>query len=263
MEATMSRKKKDKEINFWPAYVDALINVVLNLLFLVGVFTIGLVVLNGEAFNQEKKIAELKVRTMQLNEEPISDLGGALDILKATPVMAKIPPLPPLGSEKKVQRERLEIIEIRVSNPRTLARTDTATDTRNEDIRAEEKAKGIAQSIAPGKVVMRIDFDINQYTTPKNFSPSAEIVAALKNKYLLLCIADPNNQRMSREAFARLMSIRISLTQVGVDTSQIAIQVALPAGDSPLPSNIDRSVFVIDLLNQSIDITKVSTNGKN
>lgn len=110
---------------------------------------------------------------------------------------------------------------------------------------------------------MRIDFDINQYTTPKNFSPSAEIVAALKNKYLLLCIADPNNQRMSREAFARLMSIRISLTQVGVDTSQIAIQVALPAGDSPLPSNIDRSVFVIDLLNQSIDITKVSTNGKN
>jgi hypothetical protein len=253
MEATMSRKKKDKEINFWPAYVDALINVVLNLLFLVGVFTIGLVVLNGEAFNQEKKIAELKVRTMQLNEEPISDLGGALDILKATPVMAKIPPLPPLGSEKKVQRERLEIIEIRVSNPRTLARTDTA----------EEKAKGIAQSIAPGKVVMRIDFDINQYTTPKNFSPSAEIVAALKNKYLLLCIADPNNQRMSREAFARLMSIRISLTQVGVDTSQIAIQVALPAGDSPLPSNIDRSVFVIDLLNQSIDITKVSTNGKN
>lgn len=38
----MRRQRKDKEINFWPAYVDALINVVLNLLFLVGVFIIGL-----------------------------------------------------------------------------------------------------------------------------------------------------------------------------------------------------------------------------
>ncbi len=73
----MSRKKKDKEINFWPAYVDALINVVLNLLFLVGVFTIGLVVLNGEAFNQEKKMAELKVRAMQLSEKQIPDVSAA------------------------------------------------------------------------------------------------------------------------------------------------------------------------------------------
>jgi len=44
-----------EEINFWPAYVDALINVVLNLLFLVGVFTIGLVSLNGEAFLAEQR----------------------------------------------------------------------------------------------------------------------------------------------------------------------------------------------------------------
>ena len=28
--------------NYWPGYVDALTNVVLNLLFLIGVFTIGL-----------------------------------------------------------------------------------------------------------------------------------------------------------------------------------------------------------------------------
>jgi hypothetical protein len=246
----MSRKKKDKEINFWPAYVDALINVVLNLLFLVGVFTIGLVVLNGEAFNQEKKMAELKVRAMQLSEEPIPDVSAALGILNAIPVIAKIAPLPFSASDKKAQRERLEITEIRVSNPRTLASAETGTDTKNEAIQAEEKAKVIAQSIAPGKVVMRIDFDINQYTTPKNFSPAAEIVVAQKNKYLLLCIADPNNQRMAREAFARLMAIRVSLTQAGLDGSQMAIQVAQPTGDSPLPANIDRSVFVIDLQNQ-------------
>jgi hypothetical protein len=165
-------------------------------------------------------------------------------------VIAKIAPLPFSASDKKAQRERLEITEIRVSNPRTLASAETGTDTKNEAIQAEEKARVIAQSIAPGKVVMRIDFDINQYTTPKNFSPAAEIVVAQKNKYLLLCIADPNNQRMAREAFARLMAIRVSLTQAGLDGSQMAIQVAQPTGDSPLPANIDRSVFVIDLQNQ-------------
>ncbi len=250
MEATMSRKKKDKEINFWPAYVDALINVVLNLLFLVGVFTIGLVVLNGEAFNQEKKMAELKVREMQLSEVPTSGVSGALGVIQTLPVIKKIAPLSFSEPEIKAERERLQVTEIRVANPRTLSSTSPATDTRSETIKAEERAKGIAQSIASGKVVMRIEFDINQYTTPRNFSPSAEIVVANKNKYVLLCIADPHNQRMAREAFARLMAVRTSLTQAGVDASQIAIQVAQPSDDIPLPTNIDRSVFVIDLQNQ-------------
>ncbi len=246
----MSRKKKDKEINFWPAYVDALINVVLNLLFLVGVFTIGLVALNGEAFNQEKKMAELKVREMQLIEEQTQAVSGAISVLKALPVMTKIPSVSFSEPEKKVAQERLQITEIRVTKPRSIASTATATDTRNEALKAEERAKGIAQSIAAGKVVMRIEFEINQYTTPRNFSPSAEIVVANKNKYLLLCIADPQNKRMAREAFARLMAVRTSLVQAGVDASQIAIQVAQPNDDLLLPTNIDRSVFVIDLQNQ-------------
>ena len=75
-------------------------------------------------------------------------------------------------------------------------------------------------------------------------------MVANKNKYVLLCIADPSNQRMAREAFARLMAVRTSLTQAGVDASQIAIQVAQPNDNTPLPTNIDRSVFVIDLQNQ-------------
>jgi hypothetical protein len=100
-----------------------------------------------------------------------------------------------------------------------------------------------------GKVVLRIDFELNQYATPKSFSPTAEMTMGSNKKYLLLCIADSKNQRMAREAFARLMAVRTSLTQVGVDEEQIAIQVALPSNESNLPTNIDRSVFVIDLQN--------------
>ena len=54
-----------EEINFWPAYVDALINVVLNLLFLVGVFTIGLVSLNGEAFLAEQRANQIKLEVLR------------------------------------------------------------------------------------------------------------------------------------------------------------------------------------------------------
>lgn len=244
----MRRKKKDKEINFWPAYVDALINVVLNLLFLVGVFTIGLVVLNGEAFNQEKKIAELKVREMQATEQPPQSVRGTYGVLQAIPVIAKISALPLAIPEKKVEREKIQITEIRITNLRATAGTSIATGARSEGFQPEEKGLGIAQSMTAGKVLMRIDFEINQYATPKSFSPSAEMTLP-NNKFLLLCIADAKNQRMAREAFARLMAVRTSLTQAGVDAAQIAIQVALPTDESNLPTNIDRSVFVIDLQN--------------
>lgn len=250
METTMSRKKKDKDINFWPAYVDALINVVLNLLFLVGVFTIGLVVLNGEAFNQEKKMAQLKVKEMQSTDQSTQDAIGAISILKVMPVLAPIAPLTLPIPAKHSDAERYQVTEIRVTNPRNNTRSEAEAESKKEITKAEEKAKMVAQSIASGKVVMRIDFDINQYTTPKNFSPSADIVVANKNKYLLLCIADPTNQRMAREAFARLMAVRMSLTQAGVDGSHIAIQVAQANDNNGSIPNIERSVFVIDLQNQ-------------
>ena len=246
----MSRKKKDKEMNYWPAYVDALINVVLNLLFLVGVFTIGLVVLNGEAFNQEKKMAELRVKEMHSTEQPTQEAVNAISILKAMPVMASLAPLTLPTPKNHVGTEQYQVTEIRVANPRTATRSAAEAEAKSEAIKAEEKAKTVAQSIASGKVVMRVDFDINQYTTPRNFSPSADIVVANKNKYLLLCIADPTNQRMAREAFARLMAVRMSLTQAGVDASQIAIQVAQANDNNSSIPNIDRSVFVIDLQNQ-------------
>lgn len=246
----MSRKKKDREMNYWPAYVDALINVVLNLLFLVGVFTIGLVVLNGEAFNQEKRMAELRIKEMQSAEQPTQEAVNAISILKVMPVLAPIAPLTLPTPANHADTAKHEVTEIRVPPPKTDARNAAEVEAKSEVIKAEEKAKKVAQSITSGKVVMRIDFDINQYTTPSNFSPSAEIVVANKTKYLLLCIADPTNQRMAREAFARLMAVRMSLTQAGVDAAQIAIQVAQTNDNSaPIP-NIDRSVFVIDLQNQ-------------
>lgn len=45
-----------EEQNFWPGYLDALINVMLNLLFLVAIFAMGLVSLNLQSMSQIKQI---------------------------------------------------------------------------------------------------------------------------------------------------------------------------------------------------------------
>jgi hypothetical protein len=250
MEATMRRKRKDKEINFWPAYVDALINVVLNLLLLVGVFTIGLVVLNGETFNQEKKIAELRVREMHAADQPPPSARGTYGVLQVIPTITKLSALPLTMPEKKVERDKLQITEIRIANPRATTGTSMTTGARGAAIYLEEKAMEIARSMAPGKVLMRLDFEINQYITPKSFSLSTDMTMTSNKKYLLLCIADSKNQRIAREAFARLMAVRTSLIQAGVGEAQIAIQAVQPIDESSLPINVDRSVYVIDLQNE-------------
>ena len=47
------------EQNYWPGYLDALINVMLNLLFLVAVFAIGLVLLNVQTMTQQRQLTDL------------------------------------------------------------------------------------------------------------------------------------------------------------------------------------------------------------
>lgn len=47
------------EQNYWPGYLDALINVILNLLFLVALFAMGLVMLNFQMMAQQAQLSNL------------------------------------------------------------------------------------------------------------------------------------------------------------------------------------------------------------
>ena len=55
-----------QEQNYWPGYLDALINVMLNLLFLVAIFAIGLVLLNLESFTRQNQISRLDEQAQQV-----------------------------------------------------------------------------------------------------------------------------------------------------------------------------------------------------
>jgi hypothetical protein len=57
------------EQNYWPGYLDALINVMLNLLFLVAVFAIGLLLLNSQSISQQRQLEQMGSDRMQLFEE--------------------------------------------------------------------------------------------------------------------------------------------------------------------------------------------------
>ena len=58
-----------EEQNYWPGYLDALINVMLNLLFLVAIFAIGLVLLNLQTMTQRGQIHTLAGQAEHVIEE--------------------------------------------------------------------------------------------------------------------------------------------------------------------------------------------------
>lgn len=67
------------EQNYWPGYLDALINVMLNLLFLVAVFAIGLLLLNVQTMTQQRQLTDLGAQQEQVlgaqTQEIMDELG--------------------------------------------------------------------------------------------------------------------------------------------------------------------------------------------
>jgi hypothetical protein len=67
------------EQNYWPGYLDALINVMLNLLFLVAVFAIGLLLLNVQTMTQQRQLTDLGAQQEQAlgaqTQEIMDELG--------------------------------------------------------------------------------------------------------------------------------------------------------------------------------------------
>lgn len=232
---------QQQDINFWPAYVDALINVVLNLLFLAGVFTIGLVVLNIEALNAEKQAAALKVKELLAGASPHQRPQKALALLKTMP-----PAHPPMPTEE-AEASASPSIEIRISRPNVTNKTTPDANVLLEPSPELVKATALAQNTTGGRVLVRVVFGLGQYTPPEGWSHSLSTALSPAQRYALLAITDPNNSRLTREAFARLMSLRHALGQMGIAEKQIDVVIAPANEDIHASNDIERSVFVIEL----------------
>ncbi len=231
----------EQDINFWPAYVDALINVVLNLLFLAGVFTIGLVVLNIEALNAEKQAAALEVKELLAGESPSQRQKKAQALLKDM--------MPP-------QSNTLPTVEANTGGPTLteirISRGDAAATQNNADVQLASapellQANALAQTATGGRVVLRVVFELGKYTPPERWSHNASAAFAPHKKYVLLAIADPSNPRLAREAFARLMSLRGAMQHMGMAETQMEILITPAQEGMQAHNDIERSVFVMEL----------------
>jgi hypothetical protein len=223
-----------EEVNFWPGYVDALVNVVLNLLFLVGVFTIGLVSLNMEVVLAEQKLARLKVEHMLEKDLSAESKKRALALLdKLTPK--------PRAQPEVATHAQPEIREVILK-----ASHDTPTP---QTAAPQQTPAQLALTASGGKrVLAQFAFHKDQFAFSGNehaLSTLAENNAS--DKILLMVITDTTNPRLAQEAFSRLVSTRTALLQNGMDAKNISLRVIPSSQITAHPAEIEHTVFAVQL----------------
>lgn len=238
---------ESSEINYWPAYVDALINVVLNLLFLVGVFTIGLVSLNQQALFAEQEANKRKLEVLQETRSQQERQNLVKEMLRALPTPPPSPvPATPV-TQVAIKFEQPQITEIKLkATPKAQGGTDIeiAKSASNTTLTSIEQH---VATLAAGGELSRINFEINQYAKPSDWGwPNEVKTRATQKAWSLYVLTDPSNIRLSREAFERLMFVRTALIKAGALPENVQMKVTLPPDSVALPIGVERTVWVVE-----------------
>jgi hypothetical protein len=235
------------EVNYWPGYVDALVNVVLNLLFLTGVFTIGLVTLNYEALLTQQKMNQLKIEIINNIRNEAQKQIKAKEFINALPKLKE-----PISYESK----NLGLPQIRVIRVTSTPVTGSPNISKTELTSSLEfkKPKNLSNSIEKlvqtmfeGSSVQKINFEINQYA----FGPEWKVPISVQervdaeNFWLLVAFCDTSNSRLTKESFARLVFVNKSMIAAGISPNQIQVRVVPESEEMNNHSEIERAVFLI------------------
>lgn len=243
------RESSITEVNYWPGYVDALVNVVLNLLFLTGVFTIGLVALNFEALFTQQKINNLKIEAIDNIQNDAERAKKAKELLNV---------LPKIKDSVHLQKQNLgapRIHEIRVMPFLPIAgSTISAADlsgaiqsSTSVNSSVKNSIEKSIQTMFGGLSVHKINFEINQYAFDSKWRvpiPTNEL-AGNEHVWLLVTFCDVSNNRLTKEAFARLIFVRKSMIEAGVSPEQIQIRVNSETDEISRFSDAERVVYLI------------------
>ena len=266
------RKTVREDINFWPGYVDALINVVLNLLFLVGIFIVGLVSFNSVALSVHRQAVQWRLSGVmdkppaherQANaremlagidrkapEEPLPPPQAPFKPLPLTkeaptsvwpvpPLPLVLPPSPPPAPVAAALPPPSPVVrEIRIARESggTATRANAAPGGLQAAARAAEQMGGGGQAVA------QLRFAINQYTLADGAALSAALSQHPDADWQLVVFTDPANDRLSREAYARLLAVRDQMLAGGVPTERVQLRIAA----APVPSaELDRTLFLV------------------
>lgn len=227
-------KAAREEVNYWPGYVDALVNVVLNLLFLVGVFTIGLVSLNMEAMLAQQKLARLKVEHMLEKDLSAENKKRALALLDKLTLKPKAPPV----VETPVQPEIHEVY-LKASNDTPIPKA----------VAPQQVPTQIALALSGGKhVLAQFHFQKDQFVLTGNEHTLSKLSEDNpSDSILLLIITDTTNPRLAQEAFSRLVSVRAAMVRHGLEAKNISLRVIANTKATITPAEIDLTVFAVQI----------------
>ena len=262
--------------NYWPGYVDALVNVVLNLLFLVGVFAVGLVCLNMEIIATQQQMREMQAAEALASRsgKPISPQKAlpkpaplawpsvapvAMPAPLPTPVPAPMPVAAPSPSPVPAEPVFPKVQEFRFSAdapaaPSALAAANgTALELRSAQsrtVQAHLSPEAHAEQITGARAVGRLLFQ------PQNFDSTAlrevpgAAEAAKGGRWMLLAFSTADNPRLQREAFKRLGAARDALVAAGTAVNRLQLRVVLGPPQSAGDEDLTNTVFILRLPGQ-------------
>lgn len=234
----MSTDEKNS-IDFWPGYVDAMVNILLNLLFLAGIFTIGLVMFNAQSVLNKVQESLIKKEQKKI-EKPIEEENKSVELPKVKPLI-----IPKIEKVVEKPKEETKIEEV-VKEFRFKRKIGTAT-TSVVDNNSFQKI--VYQKIG-AKILASYEFALGEQNWTKEITLSQEVINTLQNGSMLVVMTDIDNPRLAKEAYTRIISLRTILMQKYqlAKTPEIRIIEHGLLGDESL---LERNVFLVNLPNEN------------
>jgi hypothetical protein len=268
------RHRAREEADYLPGFADALSNVLLALLLLVGVIAMGLVSLNlnimttlGKQAEEDaqrillerrRELALARARGPGTGDSPIEPPPGAI-----TPPPGMVPGAPVRGGGPTQRPEDgifpfsrgLAGDAMSGGGAKVIQLTRSAAETEQAAARGQAAAAAItgpirpdaiAQEVVGGAITARIEFDLRDTSWGAGRAlPSMGPVRPGEVR-TLVTFADLGNRRQMAVAFSRLNSLRNEMVQGGVPAATLKLRILQPPtaleGD---PAAIS-SVYVID-----------------
>lgn len=270
----MSRRRQTlEEVDYLPGFSDALSNVLLALLLVVGVIAMGLVSLNLDILATQMKLAEQEAQRILLERQREAALArargpGTGDSTVEPPAGSiKLPPgmlpgAPASGGptaqpgpgnfpfSRGVQGDAMS-----GGGPRVIELSRSANETAQATARGQAataaltgpiQADAVAQEVLGGAVIARLEFDLRDTSWASDRAlPSLDAVGPGEVR-TLVTFADMGNRRQMAVAFSRLNSLRDALVRSGVPSTSLKLRILQPPTALENDPAAVSSVYVID-----------------
>jgi hypothetical protein len=240
------KRKKLPATSYWPGYVDALVNVVLNVLFFVGLMAVGLVTINIEALSSYKGAKQAQdLRNISEGHMLLAALGT---LLAAIPLPTDNQPKPKAQAEPPPPAPKVEVATSAAPASKE-ARNFKATDISDRinsavfsvgtplvvaSVKQEQThVQGVLDkegSFQPVPVVL--EFEALQYHLTDTQNKAVQEVlpkAEPQARWVILVTVPQVQERAPRESYWRMSEVRQVLTQAGVPEADIQMRTVTQA----------------------------------